>query len=373
MSTTILKPEFRRPIIAVNVSPKLFNRLKNQEDKRYHRIKKLLRVNQTARSTLYFFCYQNVDFENSKISGVCFNENTKSWEIKDFPFPDVLYDRVRGKRKYQIELNSMRGKFDQMGIKKINSLHSFDKWDLYQVLEKNDLFRPHLPLTRLLESTDDLKIMLDKDEKIYLKARKGSRGMQVMSVTKAPKGKYEYRFYSKSVVVGRVNDLYGLFRVIHSFFKGKNVIVQQAIDLLKIDSCVIDMRGELQRNGRGELEITAVPVRIGKKDAPIATRGTSYPFEVFFKDFLHFSEDEIKALKSKVDSFLIEVYKYIEQSYGPFGEIGIDIGFDKRGHIWFIECNAKSAKVSLCNTSDRGTIEKAFLNPLEYAKFISSC
>lgn len=43
---------------------------------------------------------------------------------------------------------------------------------------------------------------------------------------------------------------------------------------------------------------------------------------------------------------------------------------DDQGDLWLIECNAKSAKVSLCKAYDEETVKKAFLNPLEYAKFI---
>lgn len=370
MSETTIKKEFNKPIVAVFVSRRVINNLKNKNGKRYFRIRKLVEVNEIARTTLYFFAYQDVDFELLSIKGIYYDENQKKWVENIFPFPDVLYDRVKGKSRKRIKLNYVRNRFHKMGIKKINPLDYFDKWELYQLLDKNETLRPHLPLTRCLESTEDLKILLEKSRCIYLKACRGSRGKQVMSINKIAKDKYEYRFYSKYVVVGEVKDLYALFRVIHSFFHGKKVLVQQAINLLTVDNRIVDIRGELQRNGNGELEVTATPARIGTKEAPIATRGKSYPFEVLFKKYFNLSDDEVEDLKNKVDSFLIDVYQYIEQSYGLFGEIGIDIGIDKKGKFWIIECNSKSAKVSLCNTGDKETIKQGFLNPLQYAGYI---
>ena len=370
MNETTIKKELNKPVVAVFVSRRVINNLKSQKCNRYFRIKKLVDVNVIAQTTLYFFTYQDVDFEHLRIKGIYYDYDKNIWAEKDFPFPDVLYDRVKGKSRRRAVLNNVREKFKEMGIKKINPLDYFDKWELYQLLEKNDSLRPHLPLTRCLESTEDLKILLKKSRCIYLKACRGSRGKQVMSINKISKDRYEYRFYSKDVVVGEVSDLYALFRLIHSFFHGRKVLVQQAINLLTVDKCIIDIRGELQRNGEGKLEVTAAPVRIGTKDAPISTRGKSYPFEVLFKNYFNLSDDEVRNLKNKVDSFLIDVYQYIEQSYGLFGEIGIDIGIDKQGNLWIIECNSKSAKVSLCNTGDQETIEKGFLNPLEYARYI---
>ena len=51
--------------------------------------------------------------------------------------------------------------------------------------------------------------------------------------------------------------------------------------------------------------------------------------------------------------------------------MGIDFGLDQQGGIWFIESNAKPAKDSLYQSFDRKTIQSSFLNPLEYAKYLS--
>lgn len=371
MKESTVKAEFKKPVVAVSTKKKTINNLIQQNDGPYFKIKKLVQVNRIAKTTLYLFSFQDVDLDHYLIKGVYYNTADEKWEQKNFPFPDVLYDRVRGNLLQKNQSDLVRSKFKEMGIKNINPLNYFNKWELYQLLEKSKVFRPHLPPTRLLESTDDLKFMMDKSRCIYLKTCRGSRGKQVMSITKLPNDRYKYRFYSTNIVVGKVKNLHALFRVIHAFFQGRKIIIQQAIDLLTVNNCIIDIRGELQRNGKGKLEVIGTPVRVGKKDSPITTRSVSYPFEEFFRKYFHLTGEKIISLKNDVDQFLIAVYKYVEQSYGPFGEIGIDIGLDKKGGIWFIECNAKSAKVSICNTANEETIKKLFLNPLEYARHIS--
>ncbi len=225
MSMPTSTKELNKPIVAVFVSTRVIDKLKIQKSRRYFRIRKLVEANKTAKTTLYFFSYPDVDFQNLTVNGIYFNSVEKKWKQKKFPFPDVLYDRVKGKSRTKMRLNYIRQRFQKIGIKKINPLDHFDKWELYQLLEKNDKLRPHLPLTRNLESTEDLKILLEHSRCIYLKACKGSRGKQVMSVKKNSRDSYEYRFYSEEIVVGEVRDLYALFRVIHAFFLGRKVLV----------------------------------------------------------------------------------------------------------------------------------------------------
>ncbi|GAB7388720.1 hypothetical protein BSNK01_25580 [Bacillaceae bacterium] len=83
-----------------------------------------------------------------------------------------------------------------------------------------------------------------------------------------------------------------------------------------------------------------------------------------------YSDREIQRLTQMMHEFLFSIYEAIEQVYGNFGEIGIDFGLDRDGKLWFIEPNSKSAKVSLMKAYDAQTVRRAFLNPLNYAKYL---
>ncbi|MEW5818070.1 MAG: YheC/YheD family protein, partial [Spirochaetota bacterium] len=249
---------------------------------------------------------------------------------------------------------------------------NFNKWELYRLLRSNDKLSKHLPETMYFNNTKDLITMLERFGNVYLKGCNGSRGKQVLSVATLPEGGFEVRSFIQKNVARKIHSIHELNKHISSCLNGKDVIIQQAIDLITVDNRIADFRGELQRNGRGELTITAIPVRIGKQYSPISTRGSSYPFEVFFQNIMNYSKEETAKIKSCAEDFLVEIYTLVEQAYGPFGELGIDIGLDNTGKLWFIECNAKSAKVSLYNTTSGETLQRASLNPLEYAKFLYS-
>ncbi len=362
----------KRPRVGVFVAQGIIRDLKMQKGNSIYKIKHLVDANRIAGTDLFFFSINGIDFDNSRINGVYFDYAKKVWAEKIFPFPDVFYDRVKGIMTFKMSGEEVRRRFDSLGIKKLNSRHFFDKWELYRILQSDENLRKHLPATRRYNSIDDLTEMLGRFSKVYLKGRTGSRGRQIMCITKLPDGGYDYRYYLDSVTVKKTYDTSHLGKVTESFFTNKNVIVQQAIDLLSVNGRLADFRGELQRNGKGELSITAIPVRLGKDNSPVSTRGDSYPFETFFKELLHYPDREITLLRSRVEQLLLDIYKYIEKCYGPFGELGIDIGLDNNNRLWFFECNAKSAKVSLCHTAGAETLLKAFLNPLEYARYINS-
>jgi len=212
--------------------------------------------------------------------------------------------------------------------------------------------------------------MLKKYPAIYLKATVSSRGKRVMRLSKD--GKY-YRFsaFRNNLVSGILKKPKEIDVLVSKFFGNDTIIMQQAIPLVQIDNGNVDMRATVQRNGKGNIEINSVAVRLGVTGFPItSTRSGSRVIRLdeFLKNNgAQFPPDTEKRIRE----FLFTIYRRIEDSYGPFGEMGIDFGLDSDGKIYFIEANSKPAKDSLYKSFDAKTIRRAFLNPLNYAKFIS--
>ena len=216
--------------------------------------------------------------------------------------------------------------------------------------------------------------MLEKSKTLYIKDRVGNRGIGVTRIVKLLDGTFDLSYFTKELFQERYYSFEGLVSRIDELYKGKNAIIQPSIDMIKIDEGNVDMRATVQRDGNGNLGIVACPVRLGKSGAPItSTRSGSkvYRFEEFFMNILNYPKEKVDGIKAKIDDFLISTYKAIEDIYGRFGEIGIDFAIDKSGEIWFIECNAKPGKDTVYLSYDKETIKKAFLNPLEYAKYIA--
>jgi hypothetical protein len=361
------RSNFNRTIVGVILGNK---HIPTHHMKRYPRLKKLVEANKEANTTLNFFSSDDVDFSQKRIRGTYFNNATKRWENKQFPFPDVIY--VRGGSGK--EIGDLLDKFDQMGIKRINPIHAFNKGDLYEQLNQDENLRPFLPSTENVENMDEIKSMIRKLGKVYVKARRGRKGTQVMRIEKQTNNSYLYSYSILGRLVRKkVIGLESLEKAINAFFGNKKVIVQQAIDLVTVSSNrLVDFRAELQRNKQGKIDIVGICVRIGQKDSPITTHSEAFRYDTYLKKlFPSYSIPRINALKNKIKAFLIDVYLGVEKQNGKFGEIGIDFAVDKKGKIWLIECNAQSAKVSIVKAY--GTkARRAFLNPLEYAKTIAN-
>jgi hypothetical protein len=328
-------------------------------------VQRLAEANRKAGTNLYFFGTKDINYKRRGIYGTYYDALTKKWRRKRFPLPNVLY--VRGGTGSGVARVVKR--FDNLGIKRINALTGFDKGELFLYLQRDPDLQPYLPFTKTLDNPSEARTYIRRLGNVYIKACRGRRGMQVMRVIKVKHRGYRYSYsVIGSLVRNRANHFKDMNKVLRRFFGNRKILVQQGIDLVKDgNDRTVDLRAELQRNKYGEIEIVAIPIRVGRPNSPISTHGTAYRFHDYLpKLFPEYSKDEISGLKKRITEFLIKLYKSIEKRYGKFGEIGIDFGLDRKGRIWLIECNAQSAKVSVEKAYGRN--RRIYLNPLEYAK-----
>lgn len=326
----------------------------------------LVEANRKAGTTLYFFSGKEVSYAAKTIMGSFYNERKKRWEKRSFPFPDVLYDQGMDPKTKE--------KFDRLGIRKINARSSLNKWELHKILRENRRLAPHLPYTEHCRNITvrALRKAFKRARSVYVKACIGGSGTKVMRVRKGPDG-YEYRYFVNRLFAGKAGTLEELLNVIRKVMQKRELIIQEEIPLLRMDGRLLDLRAEVHRNGKGELEILAVFVRVGRKNSPISTFGEHYMLDTFFAQHadsvplkIHFA-----SFKKELHSLIARIFETVEKAYGPFGEMGVDLALDNKGNLWFIECNAKTLKVAFHRLCDAGTKRRAFQNILEYARRIS--
>lgn len=330
-------------------------------------VRKLVEANREAGTRLNFITTRDVDYRRRRVWGTYYDRRTDRWRSKYFPMPHVLY--VRGGSGRGVRRIAYR--FDREGIPRINSLIAFDKGELFDKLSRDETVKQYLPFTKIVDNWKTARRYIRSMGNVYIKACHGRRGMQVIQVSKVKHRGYLYRHsHLGSLVRNRAEHFKDMERVLRRYFGSRRVIIQQAIDTVKTSqNHAVDFRGEVQRNGSGDIEITAIPIRVGRKNSPISTHGDAYKFHDYLpKLFPHYSEDRLEELKDRIRDFLIKIYTSVERCYGRFGEIGVDFGVDRNGNIWLIECNAQSAKVSVGKAYGSRTIRKLYLNPLEYAK-----
>ncbi|WP_170109560.1 YheC/YheD family protein [Melghirimyces profundicolus] len=354
------------PLIGVFTRRHYIRRLNRQNAT--FRTSEMLKASSEAGTVIYHFSVRDLKLKDKTVKGTVFNPLTQKWKKRIFPLPDVLYDRSSGRayRKYKRHVWA-RKKMDEMNIAKMNAVHYFDKWELFRQLGQYRNVSKYLPETRVYQPSR-LKNMLLRNPVIYLKATIGGMGTRIMRIEKEGGG-YRYSVYRRKLESNRLSSVQRVNRRVNSFFGPDRIIMQQGIQLVKANNGNVDMRATVQRNGKGELEINSIAVRMGKEGSPITSSRTGSNI-VRLDEFMKASGYS-NELKERIHKFLIRVYRRIEDVYGPFGEMGIDFGLDVSGNIRFIESNSKPAKDSLYKAFDRKTIDLAFRNPMEYAKYLS--
>jgi len=333
-----------------------------------HNVKALVEANQKVGIHLFFFSLNDVNFSNDEIHGYYYDREESKWKRTRFPYPDAIYKRsgvsVKEIHRYKTLLKVMK-KYD---IKMLNSFSQLEKWPVHKHLLQYQKLRPNLPETLTYGSENDLCKMFDSFDSLYLKASTGSLGRQVLRVNKLTTG-FGCTYYRRNLKKIHVDTMSELIGFVSKFFRGQFFIIQEAIDLLTVSDRLVDMRAEVQRNGRGKIEIVAIPIRVGLKGAPVTQHSDSYPFE-YLKDLFSYSEREIKHFQSMIHPFLEDVYTATEEYCGQCCEMGIDFGIDKNHHLYFIEANSIPTKVSIQKAYDPQTVARAYENVLHYATFI---
>lgn len=344
-----------------------------------HKIVQTMEAAKTVHAFLYFFCINDILWDENSVNGVMYNQSKDIWEDKKMPLPDIIYDRglasglsARGWRRAL----RIRDRLSQLpGIKKINAQHYFDKWDLHYRLSKHEEMKKYLPDTVLYRNDiNDLESMMDKYKTLYIKACIGSNGRSVMRVRNTGSSEYEYDHFRGKLIRKTVESLQEVLEAAKNFMGSRDFIIQQGIDAFTYKDNKVDIRVLVQRNGTGQWQITSMPVRIAANNSPVTSTksgSTVYKFDDAFKNVLGFTAEQVQTLKKDVFKLIQTAVDTIEEEYGPFAELGIDVAIDKDLNVWFLEANSKPAKDTIIKSGSQQDVERAFLPPFQYARYIT--
>lgn len=342
------------------------------------KIVQAMKAARQANVLLYFFTIDGLRAEGL-VSAAVYIPSTGSWQYKNMPLPDVLYDRGRAEglsERKMIKGLKIRERLNHMkGLQKINAQHYFDKWDLHCRLSKHEEMKKYLPETVLFkDNIEDLGYMIDKYSTVYLKACLGSNGKSVMRVSKFGDSSYEYDCFKLKLIREDTDYLSNVLTAAGNYLENKKFIIQQGIDALIYRGNKVDVRVLVQKDGRGKWAITSMPVRIAVDNCPVtSTKSGSnvYKFDDAFLNLFKLEAEQVGAIKKKIYRLIDTAVSTIEKEYGTFGELGIDVAIDKNYDLWFIESNSKPAKDTIIKSGSEEDIENAFLPPYKYARYLS--
>jgi len=269
------------------------------------------------------------------------------WVRKTVPLPDVVYNRLSSRKaEKSLSIENFKERFVRRGTPIFN-WSFFDKWDVYNLLEGDKEAFKHVPESHLNPTPERVKEMLEKHRFVYLKPTGGSLGIGIYRLTYHPKRGYFARFRrSGKNVLYRFAQFGGLMNLLNSRSgRMRNYVVQQGIRLIEIDSCPIDFRFHLHKNGQNEWVVAGIGAKkAGKGSVTTHVKNGGQimtPEQVLDRVFGSKADTILQNAKQTA----IKLAEAIEKnSRHLLGELGFDIGIDQNERIWMFEANSKPGR-----------------------------
>ncbi|GAA4711955.1 YheC/YheD family protein [Brevibacillus fulvus] len=298
----------------------------------------------------YIFNPADVDWEQRKVKGWFLRPDKKgnyAWKKITTALPDVVYDRVPSRAAERQE--SVR-QFKLRWAKHMNlpmfNHGFFDKWGVHQLLYPNPEVNEYIPETYHAPSLRTVRLLLRKYHMIYLKPIDGSLGYGIVKVVYHPGKGYEVNYHNGSGNVKRTfTKLELLYRHIFRSRRVSSYLAQQGISLATFRNRPFDFRVHLHKNQQNNWVISCMAAKIagsGSVTTHVRTGGTVIPGEDLLAYL--FGKQHV-IVQERMAEAAIRLATAIEQAQGVYlGELGLDMGIDRHGHVWMFEANSKPGR-----------------------------
>lgn len=291
------------------------------------------------------------------------------WIRNRTSFPPIIYDRCRYKAaaNYQM-LKAFRNRHAQLTYL---SKPLANKWSMHQTLSENESIRPYLPATVRYSSVQELLKVLKKHKLIYIKPKNGTGGRGILRIEQLGSDLYllQGRNQHRTIIAPFRATEKQLAIKLHTLKLSPDYVVQQGIQLTLRDGRVHDYRLLIQKNGRGEWEVTGCAGRIGPHRSITSNLhgGGSAVTQDKLLAYRFSSEEKMDAIKKEMNSFAYKLAEYLESKFGKLCELGMDIAVDPKGNVWLLEVNPKPSREVFRKIGQHSIYQKAVTRPLEYA------
>lgn len=309
----------------------------------------------------------HINFAEKTVSGYMYSNGT--WHRGVFPLPDVIYPRDGGYSPAKVHL---RKRLQTMGCRFINP-PLIGKWQTYRILSQSLELSKYVPDTNRVSGFQQVDNMLRKHGSVYIKPVNGSQGRDIIRVNRGRNSSYRYQYKVKYTPHSGYALNRGSLRLnLGRIMRQHRYIVQQKINLLSVNGRICDVRAMVQKDDNGEWSVTGKAFRIGQRGSitsNISGGGSGSKMTGVLRR--RFPETRTHEIIREVDYLAVEVAKALERETGSIGELGIDIGIDTKGKLWFIEANLKPARQVFVLIGERNTRRMTVRKPLLYARHLA--
>ncbi|HWP98306.1 MAG TPA: YheC/YheD family protein [Syntrophomonadaceae bacterium] len=332
-------------------------------------IRNLILHGQSLGEVCFAFSPYSINWQHKSIDGYTWSKG--GWQKKNFPLPDVIYyrgaDYANGKK-------NIRRKLEAQGCRFVNPL-PVDKWKAHRILAHNHELARYLPETLLVNDFRQVQSMLKRHHAVYLKPVYGSKGQNIIRITRNKNKSSKIYQYQHSSLDHSISfrSMDALQSQISPQLRKRRYLIQNRINLIKSSGRIIDIRALVQKDHTGEWDITGLACRMGGAGSitsNLSAGGQGHKLEHVLQG--HFLDEKQQEMIGKEIRYLaLSVVRNLEQTMGPAGEMGIDIGVDQQGDIWFIEANLRPARRIFIVIGEKELRIQSIEKPLTYARYLA--
>lgn len=285
---------------------------------------------------IYAFTPKSINWKRNVVHAIYYNVKQHKWEYGTFPLPTVVYRRNFHTNPKTID------KLIKLTNNKVFNSHRFTKYDLYEMLSKDEYFVKYVPATEVSTSYNQIKSFIDSHKVVILKPVDLSRGRGICIIEKLNSGYKIDDYRSKDPQETFIPDdqsLEEFFSANQSFFD--KYIIQKRISLAKINESRFDIRVVMQKNEKFEWQCTGIECRVGGSNylvTNISRGGCALTLEDALKKSFP-NETDYESIMQQVDDLSKKLCHHLESMDRHFAEFGMDIAIDIYKKLWIIEVN----------------------------------
>ncbi len=315
------------------------------------------------------FSPSSINWRNNTISGWTYAGGR--WYRATFPMPDVVYPRCKG---YLSSNNRVRRSLQSRGVA-ISNPALIGKWQTYKIISQHPELAQYVPDTQLVTNLKQVDSMINKYKGVYIKPINGSLGRNIIKVVKTSgRNRYQIQYrHSDGVYRGIASSVSGLRQKLHRIMGHRRYIVQKQINLIRSGGNILDVRVLIQKDHSGEWSITGMACRVGRSGS-ITSNISSGGYALRVNGVLRAKfrdEEKVQEIIETIRYVSLEAARALESTIGPTGEMGVDIGVDREGRVWFIEANLKPGRQVFRLLHQNKTRFMTVVKPLLYARYLA--
>ncbi|WP_338029529.1 YheC/YheD family protein [Gracilibacillus alcaliphilus] len=277
-----------------------------------------------------FFNPDQIDFKNKLIYGQKYKHST--WVEDVTYFPNVVYNDIPLRKDEQVYRQ-----LENQGIPFTTHRLGKNKLEFMKGISNNDTLKSHIIPTVPYQSMDDLTVMLDHYEYVFLKPNRGHKGLGITTFVKDG----DYIQVTNATGLNKKISQQELPALLTTIKDLEHHHLQPGINSVTPQGNPFVIRSYVGRNGNGKWLVFFHYAGVGMTNSKIVnvSVGSSFSYILPFLNSIY--GDKAKEIKIQLDKLAIQVAQQTQRLVKPkIDALGLDLAINEQGEIYIIEINA---------------------------------